>query len=75
MRIFELKLKSTKFINIKTVNKMTSCSICFEEFLEDTVVRETICKHLFHHACLVEWVKRKIDDKPDCPFCRTDLQI
>lgn len=34
------------------------CPICLIEFEEDENVRNLPCKHLFHVACLDEWLKR-----------------
>ena len=74
IRLMELKMKQLKFCNIKNENKLSSCSICFEEFNDDAIVRETSCKHLFHNYCLMEWIKRKID-APDCPYCRQEISL
>jgi Ring finger domain len=75
LRILELKLSLKKFGNIKGDIKLQSgCSICFEEFEETASVRETPCRHLFHDACIIKWIKMKIE-QPECPYCRTSLLI
>ena len=51
--MLEIKLALTKYGGIKGENKQTQCSICFEDFAEETSVRETPCKHLFHNQCLM----------------------
>ena len=46
-----------------------NCSICNERGPD---VR-TICRHLFHEKCLVEWVSQSAYH--DCPTCRTQLLL
>ena len=52
--------------------KFGSCCICFEDFEEGSLVRETPCMHLFHSYCLMNWFKTKLP-KADCPNCRLDF--
>lgn len=67
------KLKKDTYENIDQANKATSCCICFEDFTNGIIVRETPCKHIFHNHCLMEWVKTKIA-APDCPYCRSEIK-
>lgn len=46
-----------------------SCCICLTEFEGDDKVRELICNHVFHDACLVQWLGMNIT----CPLCRKRL--
>lgn len=45
------------------------CPICFDTFEVNDIVSwsaDPVCRHIFHHRCLKEWlVKNK-----GCPFCR-----
>lgn len=48
-----------------------SCSICLCDYEEDEVLRELPCtasKHIFHAACIDEWLLQKAS----CPICRDD---
>ena len=54
------------------------CSICFEDFKSGQMLREiNFCKHMFHQACIEEWIKRKTPDNgvPNCPLCKHDLVL
>mmetsp|Transcript_58374 Transcript_58374/g.142749 ORF Transcript_58374/g.142749 Transcript_58374/m.142749 type:complete len:824 (-) Transcript_58374:34-2505(-) len=45
------------------------CSICLESFrIGDTISWSTssACPHVYHHACIREWLLRKVG----CPYCR-----
>ena len=51
-----------------------NCVIRCEDFNTNTVIRETPCKHIFHEDCLMKWVETKLA-APDCPYCRTEINI
>ncbi|CDW89357.1 xaa-pro aminopeptidase [Stylonychia lemnae] len=68
------ELPTLVFKHIYNKGNQTDCVICFEEYLPESVVRQTKCKHIFHDQCLMEWVRNKLD-KPDCPTCRQDILI
>jgi hypothetical protein len=51
------------------VQRETKCSICLEEFTRGESVCELPCKHIFHDACVREWLKRE----PTCPVCRKEV--
>lgn len=44
-----------------------NCTICLDMIKEDH--HETICGHMYHKACLDEWLKVG----SQCPLCRKDL--
>lgn len=47
-----------------------SCAICMEEYgAEDEVIVGDQCAHMFHRACLLDWLERN----DGCPFCRKDV--
>ncbi|KAL2620065.1 hypothetical protein R1flu_000270 [Riccia fluitans] len=49
------------------------CSICLSEFLDgESLYVIPKCNHLFHKACLNQWLLR---NKTTCPICRSSLKI
>lgn len=50
-------------------NEQYLCSICQCQFECDDKYVRLACKHYFHHACLLQWVKKK----STCPICRFKL--
>ena len=48
-----------------------NCTVCFEEFNEENVLRITPCKHVFNHECLFQWLV--INDQKRCPNDNTKL--
>ena len=63
-----------KVASSKNKYEETACCICFEDFTELSLVRETDCMHIFHSKCLMEWIKAKLP-VPDCPFCRQEVKL
>ena len=47
----------------------THCSICLELFDPDLLLKQLPCKHVFHVACLSDWLR----NHKSCPLCR--LQV
>jgi len=47
----------------------THCSICLEMFDQDRVLKQLPCSHVFHVACLSDWLR----NHKSCPLCR--LQV
>lgn len=48
----------------------TTCAICLDEFSEGEVINDASkCPHLFHKACLIEW----LDMHDVCPCCRCTM--
>lgn len=45
------------------------CTICLMSFEEDSVVRITICYHIFHSHCLENW----FNTHDSCPICRMQM--
>lgn len=45
------------------------CSICLGHYAkENSAWQSPVCKHRFHHVCLLEWLQQP--GKTDCPCCR-----
>ena len=53
----------------KLGKQLPICSICLQQIEGAEVVRETLCKHLFHSACIDAWGMKSLT----CPVCRTEL--
>ncbi|KAI0762658.1 hypothetical protein C8Q74DRAFT_1291439 [Fomes fomentarius] len=48
-----------------------SCTICFNTFSEPHV--GSPCGHSFCGECIVNWMKKNLQNVPRCPICRTAL--
>ncbi len=48
---------------------LSECSVCKDEFEDREELVLMPCKHLFHGACLVPWLKMH----NSCPTCRYEL--
>mmetsp|Transcript_17381 Transcript_17381/g.40349 ORF Transcript_17381/g.40349 Transcript_17381/m.40349 type:complete len:226 (-) Transcript_17381:599-1276(-) len=49
-----------------------ACPICLGDFaIGEDVVLTKPCHHMFHHSCIMEWLK--IHHQNACPFCRSVL--
>ena len=53
----------------KILNK--ECSICLDQFKQNTSILKLNCNHIFHYDCINEWIFRK----PECPECRRNIFI
>jgi len=50
-------------------NKQTQCMVCLCDFENEEKVRKLPCSHVFHCACIDEWLRRCTD----CPICKTNI--
>ena len=41
------------------------CSICFDTFKDNELLKQLECKHIFHKECLSQW----LINMNNCPFC------
>ncbi|ESL09417.1 hypothetical protein TRSC58_02860 [Trypanosoma rangeli SC58] len=46
-----------------------ACAICLEEYSPGTMVFKIGCGHIFHHGCIVKWLK----ESNRCPTCRYEI--
>ena len=68
-------LDSGKFnINKEDITGI-SCNICLDDLSTNQSVIKTPCSHLFHSACIKEWLNTKIESRKvgSCPFCRSQI--
>ncbi|MED6216180.1 hypothetical protein PIB30_005059 [Stylosanthes scabra] len=64
-----LKFPSLKFKSKKMYN-ISSCSICFQDFEEEELIRILPkCGHIFHLQCIDKWLIQQ----GSCPMCRTHV--
>jgi hypothetical protein len=56
-------------INVKDLKDGRTCSVCLVEIDFNSMVRNTVCGHLFHSKCIDEWCAKNLS----CPICRTNL--
>mmetsp|Transcript_54039 Transcript_54039/g.94924 ORF Transcript_54039/g.94924 Transcript_54039/m.94924 type:complete len:260 (-) Transcript_54039:140-919(-) len=49
----------------------SSCAICMKDFAIGDEVRKLPCGHVFHVACIDEWLRRCVD----CPLCKADANV
>ena len=57
-QIKQVYYKTNKFDNFE-------CSICFDIFKENELLKQLNCKHIFHKECLSQWL---LNEKK-CPIC------
>ncbi|KAK7401367.1 hypothetical protein VNO78_12789 [Psophocarpus tetragonolobus] len=70
----EMKMVPTSNTAIESLTKVKledgavkeRCSICLREFDEGVEVSLMPCKHVYHHECLIKWLKIS----HMCPMCR-----
>ena len=62
------KLPVAKYYEAKTEDdNSTMCTICQDEYQDDTDVLCLPCTHLFHETCIKSWLGKSTQ----CPNCRT----
>ena len=52
-------------------HKLSSCSICLNEFDAGQEIVKLGCLHLFDSDCLKRWV----DDNKNCPICKAEITV
>jgi hypothetical protein len=48
-----------------------TCSICLDSYEENSTVRVLGCCHVYHAACVAEWLRRRAT----CPMCNMDITV
>ena len=74
LRLMEaLRAKRTMaFTDVIGVNVDMTCVVCLVEFQEQEAIIELECheSHIYHKACLDEWILR---GNRECPVCRAPI--
>jgi hypothetical protein len=63
------KLKVDCYKNVKNNCKQHTCVICMDDFIDNDIIRETPCEHLFHRLCIDRWL---LKESYKCPTCRKE---
>ena len=58
MNIPQIYYKKNEYENFQ-------CSICFDEFKENELLKQLKCGHIFHKECLSQWFL----NQNNCPYC------
>ncbi|KAL4464074.1 hypothetical protein ABPG74_006011 [Tetrahymena malaccensis] len=58
-----------KITTMKIGNTSQTCSICYNGFEKDEIIKKLPCKHIFHLSCIKPWLKKQ----KTCPNCRDDI--
>jgi len=62
---------STSLADMFRFNQQDSCPICFDEFQAGNEVTQLpSCNHIYHPACIREWLNKS----PLCPMCRSNVR-
>jgi len=70
--INEEELKELKIVEYKDLidkEKYDECSICLDDFNEESKLRLLKCEHGFHIKCIDEWLQKY---NYNCPVCRNN---
>lgn len=62
---------SMKYSQLEDYNKekYKTCSICIDDYDNDSQITITHCDHSYHSNCIEEWIKVR----KNCPVCRSDF--
>lgn len=66
-----------KYGNVATDQDQGQCTVCLEDFKEDTAVHFN-CTHTFCYSCVDQYfthVSGKEDRTPKCPTCRSTVRV
>ncbi|PGH22914.1 hypothetical protein AJ80_02963 [Polytolypa hystricis UAMH7299] len=62
---------SAKTTLAPTVNN-DHCAVCLSIVEEDNLIRQLVCRHIFHASCIDRWLTTY---SACCPVCKTDLLL
>ncbi|XP_013147592.1 PREDICTED: E3 ubiquitin-protein ligase RNF126 [Papilio polytes] len=65
----QLAALPTETITAEQAAENTTCSICWENFLEGESVSRLECQHMYHSTCIRPWLQLHAT----CPICRRSL--
>tara|TARA_Y100000817_G_C16861392_1_gene545918 strand:+ start:5230 stop:5664 length:435 start_codon:yes stop_codon:yes gene_type:complete len=68
-KINQIKKNTIDFSNLSKKDK--ECSICLDTFTNNKEIIILKCKHVFHSACIIEWLKQP--GYISCPLCRDSI--
>ncbi len=68
----ESDIHELSYGELKVENKDTLCSICMEDYVDNSRVKQLACKHYFHTKCINDWLN---EGSFNCPICRSDCKI
>jgi hypothetical protein len=46
-----------------------NCPICFDDYIDTSLIIKTECLHCFHEECLKKWINKN----NTCPICRSTI--
>jgi hypothetical protein len=58
-----------KYKNMVNKKEHVNCPICFDDYVDNSMILSTQCLHFFHEDCLKKWA----ENNKTCPICRHDL--
>lgn len=69
--ILDKNTKKLLFKNFETNLKINykTCSICIDDYEEESEIRQLNCNHIFHITCIDPWL---LKESYKCPLCRDD---
>lgn len=56
-------------VKIEAADEVEACTICLEKFSVGLEVIQMPCKHVFHGACILQWLQ----NRNLCPLCRFEM--
>lgn len=65
----EILDKNTTIIKHDDPSIKDNCSICLENYDQDSIIRKLNCSHIFHKDCIDPWL---LKESYKCPICRND---
>ena len=69
--ILEINLANSDILESNDEYIGKECSICLDEITNESIVRKTICNHVFHDECVIPWFKIT----NSCPLCRHEFVL
>ncbi len=66
-----IKMKTYIYKNEKENISGTKCSICIEDFLDESILKILNCRHSFHTNCIDGWLQYHAS----CPMCRKIINL